>query len=87
MNDAPQITIYGTSWCGGSRRVRLLLDEHGIPYRWVDIEADEAAARTLESLNRGYRSVPTIVWPDGSTLVEPSVEELSKKLGIALTSP
>jgi len=87
MNDVPQITIYGTAWCGGSRRARLLLDEHGIPYRWVDIEADEAAARTLESLNRGYRSVPTIVWPDGSTLVEPSVEELSKKLGIALTSP
>ena len=87
MNDAPQITIYGTSWCGGSRRARLLFNQHQIPYRWVDIEADEAAARTLENVNHGYRSVPTIVWPDGSTLVEPSVEELSKKLRIALTSP
>ncbi len=85
MNDTSRITIYGATWCGGSRRARLLLDEHGIPYRWVDIEADEAAARTVESLNRGYRSIPTIIWPDGSMLVEPSVEELAKKLGINLS--
>jgi mycoredoxin len=81
----PEIILYGTTWCGGSRRARLLLDEHGIPYRWVDIEADEAAARTVESINRGNRSVPTLIWPDGSVLVEPSNEELAKKLGITLS--
>ena len=82
MSDAPEITLYGNTWCGGSRRVRLLFDRNEIPYRWVDIDLDEGAAKYVESLNHGYRSVPTIVWADGFMLVEPSEEELAKKLGI-----
>jgi mycoredoxin len=80
----PEIILYGTAWCGGTRRARLLLDQHDIPYRWVDIETNEAAARAVEGLTGGYRSVPTLVWPDGSALVEPSNDELAKKLGITL---
>jgi len=80
MNDTPQITVYGASWCGGSRRVRLLFEQHQIPYRWVDIDQDEEAAKYIESVNQGYRSVPTIIWPDGSLLVEPSAETLAEKL-------
>ncbi|MFH1524700.1 MAG: glutaredoxin family protein [Chloroflexota bacterium] len=82
MNETAQITLYGTTWCGGSRRTRLLLDQHQIPYRWVDIDADKEAAKYIESLNHSYRSVPTLVWPDGSCLVEPSEDELTRKLGI-----
>jgi mycoredoxin len=82
MNISPQLTIYGTSWCGGSRRARALLDKNNIAYTWIDIEADEEAAKYLEKVNHGFRSVPTIEWPDGSILVEPSINELSKKLGI-----
>ena len=82
----PEITFYGTTWCGDSRRARRVLDQHRIPYRWVDIELDEEAAGIVEGLTQGYRSVPTIVWPDGSFLVEPSGGELAKKLGISLQS-
>jgi glutaredoxin len=78
------IIIYGTTWCGGTRRCRRFLDKHGIPYHWVDIDQDELAGRLVESLNQGYRSVPTIVWPDNSQLTEPTEEELAKKLGINL---
>ena len=84
MSDTPEITLYGNSWCGGSRRARLLFDQHHIPYRWIDIDKDEKAAKYVESLNHGNRSVPTIVWPDGSSLTEPSSDELAKKLGIDL---
>ena len=80
----PEIVIYGTSWCGGSRRARLLFDRHGVAYRWVDIDRDPDAAAFVEKANRGNRSVPTIVWADGSMLVEPSENELAKKLGITL---
>jgi mycoredoxin len=82
MNATPEITIYGTSWCGGSRRARLWFDQQHILYRWVDIDQDEKAAHYVESLANGFRSVPTIVWPDGSCLVEPSIEALAKKLGV-----
>jgi len=84
MNDSTEIVLYGTTWCGSSRRARRLLDEHQIPYRWVDIDRDEQAAIFVESLNHGYRSVPTIIWPDGSLLVEPTSAELAQKLGIPL---
>ena len=84
MNVTPLITIYGTSWCGGSRRARLLFDRNNISYTWVDIDLDDQAAKYVESINHGYRSVPTIVWPDGSMLVEPSDNLIAKKLGIDL---
>jgi glutaredoxin-like protein len=82
LNDIVEITLYGNTWCGSSRRARLFFDQHQIPYRWVDIEKDEKAARYVESVNQGNRSVPTIVWPDGSMLVEPTSEALAKKLGV-----
>ncbi len=84
ISDNSQITVYGTTWCGGSRRVRLLLDKNQIPYSWIDIDRDEQAGKYVENLNRGNRSVPTLVWPDGSVLVEPSDEAMAKKLGIKL---
>jgi mycoredoxin len=82
MSEPEKIILYGTTWCGGSRRCKLLLEQHGIPFQWVDIDQDEAAGKLVESLNRGYRSVPTLVWPDGSKLTEPSEDELKKKLGV-----
>jgi glutaredoxin-like protein len=82
LNEPLEITLYGNTWCGSSRRARQLFDQHHIPYCWVDIDKDEAAAKYVESLNQGNRSVPTIVWPDGSILVEPTNEALAKKLGV-----
>jgi mycoredoxin len=83
MSETKKIILYGTVWCGGSRRCRLLLERYSIPYQWVDIDQDNNAGRLVERLNRGYRSVPTIVWPDGSMLTEPSEEDLVKKLGVS----
>jgi mycoredoxin len=82
MEQHTELTFYGTSWCGDCRRARILLDRHCIPYCYVDINKDKAAAQFVESVNHGCRSVPTIVWPDGSMLVEPSMSELAKKLGV-----
>jgi mycoredoxin len=84
MSENESIILYGTTWCGGSRRCRLMLDRHGIPYKWVDIDQDEKAGQYVESLNGGHRSVPTIVWPDGSKLTEPTESELAIKLGVRL---
>ena len=78
------IILYGNTHCGGVRRARLFLDEHKIGYRFIDIDKDEEAAKHLESLARGYRSVPTLEWPDGSVLVEPSEMILAKKVGVEL---
>jgi glutaredoxin-like protein len=80
MNDQPEITVYGTTWCPDCGRAKRILDEHRTPFRWVDIDRDSEGENFVIQTNRGYRSVPTIVFQDGSVLVEPSNTELSKKL-------
>lgn len=84
MTDIPPVKIimYGTTWCGTTKRARRVFEEEKIDYVWVDIDADESAAKFVESVARGFRSVPTIVFPDGSILVEPSTYQLREKLGI-----
>ncbi|HEX9372984.1 MAG TPA: glutaredoxin domain-containing protein [Roseiflexaceae bacterium] len=74
------ITVYGTPWCGDCRRALRVLNQHAASYHYVDIEADDAARGLVERINRGYQSVPTILFPDGSIMVEPSSAALAQKL-------
>jgi mycoredoxin len=55
---------------------RSVLDAQQVDYNWVDINSDPEAADQVMALNGGYRSVPTILFPDGRVLVEPSRGEL-----------
>ena len=78
-----RIFVYGTRWCGDCRRARRWLDTHQIPYDWIDIDQNREAEQYVKRANNGNRSVPTIVFRDGSILVEPSNAELAAKLQIA----
>lgn len=78
---SPPIKIYATNWCGDCTRVRRFFDERNISYLWIDIDSDPQAKKFVEDTNNGFRSVPTIVFPDGSILVEPMTSELAKKFG------
>lgn len=80
MSTTPAIVVYGTSWCGDCRRAQRVLDLNQVPYTYINIEENEEAAEFVVQVNRGRRSVPTIVFPDGSIMVEPSNLELQKKL-------
>jgi mycoredoxin len=75
-----EILVYSTAWCGACRRAMQTFANLGVPYTSVDIEEDDDAAHFVARLNGGMRSVPTIVFPDGSVLVEPSSAELETKL-------
>ncbi len=74
-----KITMYATTWCGTCRMAKRWLDQHELSYNYINIEEDEQAADYVMKVNGGNRSVPTIVFPDGSVLVEPSIRELSAK--------
>jgi mycoredoxin len=73
------IKMYVTTWCGDCRMAKRWFDAHGISYESINIEEDEKAAEYVTRVNRGYQSVPTIVFPDGTILVEPSTRELASK--------
>lgn len=77
-----RITVYGALWCADCRRSKRFLDRHAVEYTWVDTDADPEGAATIERLQEGGRSIPTILFPDGSFLVEPSDATLGEKLGI-----
>ena len=82
MPDSNIITIYATEWCWDCRRARKFFDQHRIPYQWINIDHDQEAEKFVIQTNQGMRSVPTILFPDGSTLVEPSNQQLARKLDI-----
>ena len=81
MSDS-EITVYGAHWCPDCRRSKQFLGEHQIPYNWVDIEQDPEAEAFVIEKNNGKRIIPTIIFADGSFLVEPSNAVLASKLGL-----
>ncbi len=80
MEDSSKIIVYSTPWCPDCSRARRLLAGAGIDFIEIDVSKDTAAAELVKSMNCGNRSVPTIVFPDGSFLVEPSNNTLADKL-------
>ncbi len=74
------VTMYSTVWCGYCRRLKSQLDREGIAYVEVDIEHDPQAAELVMSVNRGNQTVPTVVFPDGSALSNPSVAQVKERL-------
>jgi thioredoxin reductase (NADPH) len=76
------IKVFGADWCPDCRRSKRFLAEQRIAYDWVDLDRDPGAKAHVERLNGGAATIPTIVFPDGSHVAEPTNEELADKLGL-----
>lgn len=76
------VLLYITAWCGDCRRAVNFLDQHEIAYRTIDIEEDPSAVQIVEALNRGSRSVPTVLVDGEHVATEPSSAELANIFGI-----
>ena len=81
MADA-NITVYGAPWCPDCTRAKQFLGEQRVRYNWIDIDQNEDARAYVQKVNDGKQIIPTIIFEDGSLLVEPSNSELAAKLGI-----
>jgi mycoredoxin len=75
-----RVTMYTTPWCGFCRRLKSQLAREGIEVAEVDIERDSAAADHVMSVNGGNQTVPTIVFPDGTALTNPSAAQVRERL-------
>jgi len=74
------VTMYSTPWCGYCRRLKSQLEREGIAYSEVDIERDPQAADYVMSVNGGNQTVPTVVFPDGSALTNPTLAQVKDRL-------
>ena len=82
-NSAPeQLTVYGATWCPDCRRAKSFLTTHRVPFTWIDLETQPEMVAEVEKLNGGKRIIPTLVFPDGTFLAEPSNDELADKVGL-----
>src|SRR5947209_13967466 len=76
------IKLYGTKWCSDCKRSKKFLGEQRIHYEYINIEEDTDGQAYVQKVQNGGLSIPTIVFNDGSLLIEPSNAELASKLGL-----
>ncbi|HZN70487.1 MAG TPA: mycoredoxin [Micromonosporaceae bacterium] len=74
------LTMYSTSWCGYCHRLKAQFDRAGIGYEVIDIEVDSDAADYVMGVNGGNQTVPTVRFPDGSALTNPTIVEVQRRL-------
>ena len=80
------LTMYTTQWCGFCKRLKAQLSRVGVEMTEVDIERDPAAAEFVMSVNGGNQTVPTVLFPDGSALTNPSAAQVKAKLTALATA-
>ena len=77
------VTMYTTSWCGYCVRLKKLMQHEGIAVAEVNIELEEGAAAVVERANGGNRTVPTLVFTDGTALTNPNIDQVKAQLARA----
>ena len=75
-----KIVMYGAEWCGDCRRSKRFMEENQVEFHYIDVEKDLSAADKVIEINGGAKSIPVIVFEDGTHLTEPSDNDLKAKL-------
>lgn len=79
---AGAVVMFSTTWCGYCKSLKSQLDRAGVPYTEVNIEEVEGTADLVASVNGGNQTVPTLVFPDGSTATNPSLADVRARVGV-----
>lgn len=82
-SETPTFTVYSTPWCGYCTRLKKQLRSEGITFDEVDIEQEPSAEALVKAANGGNATVPTLIFSDGSSMTNPSLREVVKKLATA----
>lgn len=82
--NAKKIIMYGADWCGDCRRAKQFFQTFGVEYEWINTDNNPEAQEIITKLNHGLRRIPTIIFEDGSILVEPTNLQLAEKLKLEL---
>ena len=77
-----RIKVFGASWCPDCRRAKQFLGDQRVAFEWHDVEQEPEALEIVREHNNGNNVIPTIIFPDGTSLSEPSNEELANRIGL-----
>ena len=78
--------IVGSRFSPDSRRLREFAARNRLPYRWIDLEEDEAAEALLNGLDVAPEETPVVIWRGNQVLRNPSNEELAQMIGLRARS-
>ncbi|WGW11275.1 mycoredoxin [Saxibacter everestensis] len=81
LPEAGKVTMFSTTWCGYCRRLKTQMDAAGIEYAEVNIEEVPGTAEFVEEVNGGNQTVPTLLFPDGTSATNPSLADVKQRLG------
>ena len=81
-----KIKVYGATWCNDCKRAKQFLGDQRVAFEWHDIEQDPEGLEIVHERNNGNNVIPTIIFPDGTSLSEPSNEDLADKIGLDRTA-
>jgi len=76
------VRVAGTLWSSACHEVKDFLARNSIPYQWLDVEYDQEALRLVESTCKDTDKIPVLFFPDGSTLIMPTYQQLAEKVGL-----
>jgi thioredoxin reductase (NADPH) len=83
------IRVLGTRWSPKSYELRDFLARNRVPYQWIDVELsanDPETKRLLEVLGPDAASLPVVLFPDGTKLLESMPAEVAQKVGLRTTA-
>jgi thioredoxin reductase (NADPH) len=76
------IRVAGTLWSLPTHQIKDFLVRHQLPYRYLDVESDPQAKTLVEAHNQGQLKIPTLFFPNGAALVEPTLQQVAEKAGL-----
>lgn len=82
-SESGELIVYGTDWCSDCFRTKAILDSRGVSYEWIDLGEHPESIPEVTGRNSGMKVVPTLVFPDGRSISEPTESELLEMLGLA----
>ena len=80
------VRVVGHRWSERSHEIKTFLTRNYVPYRWLDLERDEEAARLEALAGASTTDLPLVLVPDGETLRAPSTIDLATALGLRTTA-
>ena len=81
-DDGATVRVVGHRWSDQSHEVKTFLARNHVPYRWLDLERDEAATQLVELADVEPGDLPLVLLPDGEPLHNPSNLQLADALGL-----
>lgn len=76
------VRVAGAQWSARSHEIKEFLARNGVPYRWLDIEADATARELVGAVGEGSQRLPVVFLPGGQVLIAPERAELADALGM-----